>query len=444
MRTFKKKQRMIGIDISDRSIDIVELDDNRHVLLHIRREFEDGIVENGEIKNKERLSAILTELIDVESIPPLRENSDEQLEVSLCIPESRVYTHSLTLTETEGDDPIFMRVKKAASEIIPENPQDLYFDFHAVKQNGAYNVMFLAALRRIVNDYIEVLQRTNVTPISIENELTSLARSIICSQQRNERADVMLVDIGARTTNVGVVDKDRILRESIIVPVAGEHLTAALVTTLGLSRDDAEDKKRRFGFTHKSKKVFDTLESNFKPIVGEVKKLINFYENKEKAEIKSVYIVGGSALLKDVDRYLEQKLHRDVFIGDPLCNIARTNELQDASEMVFYANVIGLALRDPSKSDTAINFGINFIRSNQEGFDTKDSVTGSRFTDVYTVIQNIPLKLAGAILFVLLAFSALYSAIVVSAQQQATPSENIREGPDISHSSYIGNISLKT
>ncbi len=161
----------------------------------------------------------------------------------------------------------------------------------------------------------------------------------------------MIIDIGARTTNISIFDKEGVLRESITVPIAGNQFTKAIARKLKIPLEKAEKLKRNYGLDEKKEKgkVTTILEKELQPIIKRIKKSIEYYGQ----EIEEIFLVGGSARLPKIVKFLSLSLGLKVNIGiSPLAS-------QLGRKSVLFNTVIGLALRGLEKNPEKA--GINLL-----------------------------------------------------------------------------------
>jgi hypothetical protein len=152
----------------------------------------------------------------------------------------------------------------------------------------------------------------------------------------------LIVDIGARTTNLSIFDRKGQIKLSGSIRKAGNHFTKAISEKLKVSLEKAKELKEKYGLdiSKRSGRVMLVLQKELQPIVEEIKKIIAFYPEK----ITKVLLVGGSAKTPKIGDYFTSNIDLEVEIG-------RSPILKQS---VLFNTVIGLALRNPKK-------GINLL-----------------------------------------------------------------------------------
>lgn len=319
MFNFLRKQPIIGIDISDYSIEVLQLNKNREVLAYARAILEEGIVQDGNIIKKEKLAEKLKEILkDIKAKKAI-----------LSLPESKTFI---------GD-----------FKIIPWQIEEVYTDKIGNLQ--------IAAPKEIVNQYIEVVKLAGIEPVVVDIESISLGRALISKKTETKDGVSMIIDIGARTTNLSIFSEDNVLKNSITMPIAGNHFTKAITDKLNVKEEEAEKLKRTFGFDDKKadNKVLSVLQASFQKIIKETKEAIRYYENKTNKKIGEIILAGGSSLIPKIDEYLAINLERKVRVGDPLAQIKNDKLSTKKYSPILFANVIGLALRGVGRVSAGIN-----------------------------------------------------------------------------------------
>ena len=329
MFNFLRRQPVVGIDISDYSIEVLQLNKRKEVLSYARTILEEGIVQDGKILNKEKLVEKLKEVLrDIKAKKAI-----------LSLPESKIFI---------GD-----------FKIIPWQLEEVYTD--------KINNIQIAAPKKIVDQYAEVIKLVGIEPVVIDIESISLGRALISKESKTkDKTSTMIIDIGARTTNLSIFNSGGVLKNSITVPIAGSHFTKAIadyIKTLKQKNIETEEQgllkkaeqlKRESGFNPDSR-ILSILQASFQSIVKEIKEAVSYYENNRGEKIEEIILAGGSALLPKIDEYLAMNLERKVVIGDPLEQIKNDQLTDEKYPPILFANVIGLALRGAGDISKGIN-----------------------------------------------------------------------------------------
>lgn len=351
------KKSIFGLDISDYSIEIISLGGSveKTELLAMGREFlEPGIIENGKILQKEKLRAVLQPLIEK---PNFGEIKTKKFIFSL--PESKSFIHVFKTPAVLKKKTIEEEIELQAIQNFPFSLKDLYFDFKIKNKE----ILLVAVQKDIVEDYLDVFKKLKLQPVALEIESLSLARSLI----KDKEETTLIIDIGARTTNFSIFDKSR-LKLSITIDTAGNSFTQALAEKLNIPSSEAEIIKKEAGLNPNEKegKIFLILQKEIQKIISEIKKINEYFREKEDKPFEKIILAGGSSTLPRLAEYLTENLEKIVIIGDPWgainIDILKKEEyFQKALEInpILYSTVIGSALRGLARNPEKI--GINLL-----------------------------------------------------------------------------------
>lgn len=215
-------------------------------------------------------------------------------------------------------------------------------------------ILVTAAPKSLVKKYMEIFAAAGLDLISLETEIFALIRSLL----GNDPAVTMIVDLGAVTTNISIVEKGiPLINRSI--DVGGKSMTKAIADSLEITFARAEQFKYDIGIGggSASETVPATIESAIAPIIDEVKYSLNFYQNQsfsleekvdEEKKVEKIVLTGGSSLLLNLADYFVKTVGIKTYLGDPWAMISYPEELKDVLGEIGpkLSVAIGLAMRD--------------------------------------------------------------------------------------------------
>ena len=253
-----------GLDVSDFSIELLELSSKVKVKTFSRIILEPGIVENGLILDKRKLTKSLKELV--------AKTKTKTSQVVLSLPESKVFIHVFKIPKGLKGTTLKDAIAFEAPKVIPLNQEEIYWDCQTISapaKSAQQSVLYVAVFKNIIDTYIEVLGLAGLRPVVFEIESLALGRSLLSELKPTN--SLMIVDLGARTTNISIFDKNKQLRWSSTIAVAGNHFTQAIVEKLKKTPEQAEKLKRDKGLAEKST-VKLILEKELQPVIEEIKR----------------------------------------------------------------------------------------------------------------------------------------------------------------------------
>jgi type IV pilus assembly protein PilM len=162
---------------------------------------------------------------------------------------------------------------------------------------------------------------------SLETETFSLVRALM----GNDPSTVMVVEIGANSTDLSVVNESiPVLNRSL--EICGSTVTAALAEKLGLSFAQAEQFKVDLGASLSEgtkEELPQLIIKTLAPVIHEIEYMREFYQgNPNSRKIEKIILSGGGALLMNFADYLSRHLDLQVIIGNPFGRIDYPKEME--------------------------------------------------------------------------------------------------------------------
>jgi len=341
----KSDNSFLGVDIGDSSLKMVELKKKGKKIYLTNYAFSENV-------NDVKFTKIDDSAYLAKAINKVRDEAKIKAKlVTASLPTFAVFSSIITLTGVDKSN-LTAAVLEEAKKVIPLPLEEMKIDFrvipdpagnkNAVKSN--VRVFLTCSPRKIVRKYIEVFNQANLELSYLETETFSLVRSLI----GNDKSTIMIVEIGANSTDISVV------RESIPVlnrslEICGTTITTALAEKLEISFAQAEQFKIDLSLSEKiTSEIPAVVIKTITPIIGEIKYMLDFYNMANQGQVEKIILSGGSSLLFSLSKYLSDKLNLQVIIGDPFNRILYPEELKPIIREVGprLAVAVGLALRD--------------------------------------------------------------------------------------------------
>jgi type IV pilus assembly protein PilM len=336
---------MVGIDIGSKTIKIVELTKEGNAF----RLNGSGIVgyqgaSPEHAKDEKELVAVANVIRKLH-----KDAKISSREVVIGLPEPQVFTRTIKFPPLT-DQEISSAVKWEAEQYIPIPLNEAIIQHTIIERRENLTppevaVLLIAAPRAMVEVYVRAVTLAGLNVVAVETELMSLARSLAPEGQT-----VLLVDFGARSTDIAVV-KNGMLSFTRTIPTAGEAFTRAVAQNLGVELSQAEEYKRAYGLSGSQLegKIKGALDPVFRMVVDEMKKAIHFYQTEEKGEApRSIVLAGGTAGMPEAISILTKLMGIEVVIGNPFAKVALDPEVARTlmPYAPLYAISVGLAMRE--------------------------------------------------------------------------------------------------
>jgi len=347
----------VGLDISDRSIKYAELAETGKGIRLKRfgsKTLNAGVIESGEIKKPEELSAILYSIFK-----PLKVGY-----VVSALPEERGYISVMPLPQAEKDQ-IREAVELSLPEKIPLPAGEAVFDFEfmpqtAVSVGGAkisedqiphQDAVVYAFPKTVVQGYLNMFFAAKLRPVSFVMETEALGRALIA---RGENSPIMIVDFG-KTRTTFVIIAGGLVRFSSTVSVAGAFLDQVIAKALNISVKEAETVKKEKGMqnTPENSKVYSAVLPVASAVADEIERHILFWNTHAEhvhglsPEISKIILSGGDSNLFGFKEYLGFKIGLPAEYGNTWTNVAPLEEYVPEikfNESLSYSTAVGLSL----------------------------------------------------------------------------------------------------
>lgn len=308
--------------------------------------FDASAIEDGVIVKPELIAQATKELFQDGFIGQLTTRR-----AAIAIPTYRSYARSMTLPKLSGKE---MReaVELEAEQYIPVPLKELYLDYTITSEKEDQVSLFTVAVpRKVVDSYITLSQVIGMEPVLIETTMAAAAR--LFSTDANSNVATLIIDFGSLTADLAIVDKTTLVTGT--VAAGGLIFTRQIRDKLNVTEAEAGFIKTKYGMgvSKKQKAIVQALEPTLLKIVGEIRRMSRYYEERYGTErpIGQVIILGGGANMPGLGDYLTSSLRMPVRSQDPW-TILNYKGLQPPSgpDRLMYATVAGLSLLNPREA----------------------------------------------------------------------------------------------
>lgn len=260
-------------------------------------------------------------------------------------------------------DDLNKSIQIEAEPYIPFDIREVNLSFHPLNdviEDGQKKMetILVAAKKEIVQNRLDIFDELLMRPVVIDIDAFALINAYEISSSNIESETAVLINIGANATNIAIVENHvpRVVRD---VFISGNSFTKTIQRNLSCDVKTAEDLKSRYNLLVTAEEKEKTLAENqkealqvstamapiAKDLLAEIHRSIDFYiaQNPDR-NINRVLITGGSANLKNLDKYLGQELKLPVEIFNPLKNIPG-GELVPDNFALYLSIAVGLGTR---------------------------------------------------------------------------------------------------
>ncbi len=403
-KTLGKAKAVLGLDVGTSSLkaillkvtkEEVELANVGMVELHLDPAIED----------KEKRAKVIEGIKKL-----LEENEIKTREVVIAVPGQSVIIRHLKLPAGARERIAQVIKFEAQSQIpFPLDKVGMDYQALPGKEGEEVKVILAAMKQELIDDRLALVEEAELRCEAMDISSLALYNALRFKRPSKEAEVVALIDIGATTTDISI-QRDGMLEFTRSAPVAGNDLTETIQTKLGVSFSEAERLKREEGDAlfemlerppevppspekppekppeippspekppekppeippvpekppeippapekppetppalNPTSQVASALSPILENLFAEIRRSLNYYRSQPGgAEITKVILSGGSARLKNLEKFLSQRLRVPVEIADPLSQIKYDPTTFKLEEILpSLSVVVGLALR---------------------------------------------------------------------------------------------------
>ena len=231
---------------------------------------------------------------------------------------------------------------------------------------GDTAAMIVAAKLEQVSKVTDAVAAAGFTPVVVDVGPMAVLNALKRSYPGLPGGTVVL-DIGAKTTSLVLVENEKIYLRSI--PVAGNAITKEIAQAFGCSMEEAEILKKERGYvalggvTEDADEISDRVSKIVRTVLtrlhAEILRSINFYRSQQGGSAPSrMFLTGGSAVLPQIDEFFHETLKIDVDFLNPFGGIEFGPKIDQAAletDAFTLAESAGLALRATDGATLTIN-----------------------------------------------------------------------------------------
>ncbi len=360
LKKFTGNKLAVGVDVGTKSIKVVAL----------KKEGDKIILKNYAIARTEKslikigqegvINGFAGEVVKA----ALAEAGIKNKTVNVAIPSFTSLVVTIEVDRISGKIPEDA-IRREVSKYIPVKIEDVVYDWQIIDESllrGNTNstnagggdsqneqsqkrvkILVIAIMKEISNKYEQVFVKSGLNINLLEIDSISLTRALT----HNKQGVYLILDIGHETSNILVASPQGVLMNRTI-DVGGDKMTQVIADTMKISFERAEQIKKEQGINVTGNgQEGGVLTTVLSIIVGEVKKTIQLFEDDfNEVVLNQIVLTGGTAMMLGLKEFLQQRVGKEVVVGNALEGIAFVPEiknvlLQNAPSLSI---AIGLAL----------------------------------------------------------------------------------------------------
>lgn len=289
--------------------------------------------------------------------------------VNISVPGQMVFPKFAAVPHVGDDERFESLVRIEIEQNIPFPADEMICDRQILGEtvDGDKSVMIVAAKVDQIESICAAITSVGFSPEIVDVSPIALVNAIRNTRKGEEEECIVILDIGARTTSLAIVEGDKLYNRSI--PVAGNAITRDISTALGCSQEEAERIKVEQGYvslggvTEDADETIDRVSKVCRAAMtrlnAEISRSINFYRSQQGGGTPvKLYLAGGTSLLPQVGDFFAEALGIEVEIFNPFELVGISSSVDAdavANDAVFLGVNSGLALRSAGDAHFAIN-----------------------------------------------------------------------------------------
>ena len=298
----------------------------------------------------------------------LREKNIHTTKVIFSVSGQSVFTRFVKLPPVDQSK-VEQIIKYEAQQNVPFPIDEVIWDYQLLgaTEQGELEVILLAIKSDIIEELTEGIESAGLRAETVDVAPMALYNSVRYNCGDLEGCTIV-VDIGARTTNLLFIEQNRVFSRSI--PIAGNAITQSIAAEFNVPFLEAEQMKKSQGFValggayeepenEAQSRISKIIRNVMTRLHAEVARSINFYRSQQggSAPVR-LLLSGGSSIIPYTDRFFKEKVQISIEYFNPFRNVeidARVAK-EDLSRCAhFYGEVVGLGLRKHTECPIEVN-----------------------------------------------------------------------------------------
>lgn len=309
----------------------------------------------------ELLKETLQELLDRHEIRA------KGLEANVCTPSYQCFTKFLRTPAVEGSKVGQIVQYEAASQVpFPLDEVEWGFEVVGTADTGELDVMLMALREEVIESISTVCNDLGIRLSVVDGSPAALRNAFMHNYAEVEGCS-MLLDIGAKTSNVIFIEGGRFFVRS--VNFGANSITQEFCKESGLEWQQAEEYKQAYGYVHLTNTeepadpyqaiLVRTARNVMTRLHQQVAQTIQYYRAQQSGQSpQRLYLAGGGASLIYTAEFFMEKLNLPIEFFNPFRNIEVGPDVDRntlAATAHWLGEVAGLGLRVTTVGLTEFN-----------------------------------------------------------------------------------------
>jgi len=346
----KRRQPLVGIDISSSAVKVLELGGSVGNL-RVERYGVEPLPQNAVVEHA------ITEVEQVSEAvgKAIKRAGTKVKNVAIAVAATHVITKTIKMPANLGEQELQTQIELEADHYIPYPLDEVNMDYQVLgpsEDNPDENTLLLAACRKeVVDDYIAVVEGAGLVPkvVDIETYAMENAFQLIAEHMPGGGMEktVAILDVGAMATNINVIHNNRSIytRDHAF---GGRQLTEEIQRRYGLSYEEAGLAKKQGGLPDNYQT--DVLRPFMEAMCQESMRALQFfYSSSPFNSVDQILLAGGCAQITGIDELVAARIGVPSMVANPFSSVSVGSRVKaqslgnDAPSLMI---ACGLAMRN--------------------------------------------------------------------------------------------------
>ncbi len=286
-------------------------------------------------------------------------------DVNYTVPAQSVFARFVKLPALDAEK-IDKIIAFEAQQNVPFPLDQVVWDYQLVGggMGEQIQVVIVAIKRDLLDDINNAVEETGLRTRIIDMASMGLYNAF-CYNYTDLNGCSLLVDIGARTSNVLFIEAGRIFSRSL--PIGSSAITAAIAKEFGESFGAAETRKNRDGFVALGGaaepadpdigRLSKIVRSTMTRLHAELMRSITHYRAQQQGDRPArIFLCGGGAGMPNMREFFQEKFDLPVDFFNPLQNVSVSESAPEVARSAhLLGELVGLALRSVAVCPMKLN-----------------------------------------------------------------------------------------
>lgn len=303
----------------------------------------EGALQNNTVQDVVAVSEVIRRLVDGLGV------TARQVVTAVPGPSVIIKKARLPLRPDEDLETLLMI---EAANFIPENIENVSLDYQVLSHEEAEAEVLLVAVRKdILSGFTMAITDAGLEPAIVDVDYFALENMYELNYESGPDDVVALINVGSRYSSINIV-KGGVSTTTGDVQAGGGEITDTLVSSLGLSYDDAEQAQSGASMgAEMDPKIQMVLERGVAELADAINQSLRFlWRTASDEPLQAVFITGGGSRVPGLVESLTARLETPVELANPFGRVQINRSLDTVAleEMAPSLGVaVGLGTRRP-------------------------------------------------------------------------------------------------